>query len=60
MIYTRRLALKFAKRNNILQFSAKESIMAGKDWVASFIKRHPNISFRNQRLRQQLERKDSR
>lgn len=42
----RRLAFQLAERNNIPHRFSKEKMMAGKDWVASFRKRHPNISLR--------------
>lgn len=42
----RRLAFQLAERNNLPHRFNKDSEMAGKDWIACFRERHPNISLR--------------
>lgn len=42
----RRLAFQLAEKNNIPHPFNNDTKMAGKDWVACFRKRHPNISLR--------------
>ncbi|KAK6182566.1 hypothetical protein SNE40_010220 [Patella caerulea] len=40
----RRLAYQLAVQNNIKHRFDEDKKMAGKDWVESFLKRHPNLS----------------
>jgi hypothetical protein len=45
---TRKFAFEFAKRNNktIPEFW-KTKLIAGEDWLGSFLKRHPTLSIRS-------------
>jgi len=42
-----RLAYDIATQNNLSHPFNDENKMAGKDWLAGFLKRHPQISTRN-------------
>lgn len=42
----RHMAYNLAVKNNILHTFGDEKKMAGKDWIAGFKKRHPNITLR--------------
>lgn len=42
----RHMAYNLAVKNNILYTFSDEKKMAGKDWIAGFKKRHPNITLR--------------
>lgn len=45
----RKLAFQIADVNNIVNRFNKEKQEAGKEWLAGFLKRHPEISVRSQR-----------
>lgn len=42
----RQIAFEFAEKNNIQHTFNGDKKMAGKDWLQSFLRRHPNLSLR--------------